>query len=265
MKKTKLSFLQLFKRNISAYSPEIMIGFGIAGFIATAIISAKSAISTHTKINRAKELIAQENGIDPDTIPNKEFSKDIIKGYAAPVILGALSTGLIIGGTSIKFKRNSALATALVVAETAAKDYHEKVVELLGEKKEEAIRKSIIEDKISSDNRPMGTRNVIITPNGDMRCYDCMSDRYFSSDIERIKRSVNELNRRMLDDMYLSLNEFYDELGLPETSIGNLLGWNINHGYIDIEYSSHLSPDGVPCLAINCSAYSQPRPDFMDI
>ena len=55
----------------------------------------------------------------------------------------------------------------------------------------------------------------------------------------------------MRDEMYISLNEFYYEIGLNPISIGDDLGWNIDHGYIELSFSSQLTDDGNPCLVID--------------
>ena len=57
--------------------------------------------------------------------------------------------------------------------------------------------------------------------------------------------------------MYVSLNEFYTEIGLEPTKIGYDLGWNIDDGEIDIETSAQLSPDGTPCLVIEYNVAPQ--------
>ena len=52
--------------------------------------------------------------------------------------------------------------------------------------------------------------------------------------------------------MYVTLNDFYYELGLDGTKMGNMLGWNIDKGYIDLAFSSQLDANGTPCLVIRC-------------
>lgn len=260
-----LSFLSKIKDFSLKYEPEILTGLGIAGFITTAVMSAYAALSARQCIENEKKRLSKKEGLEVVELTKKEEIRASIKSYIPPIIVGLASTGCIIGGMSIKHKRYSALATAFAVTEAAAKNYQEKVIEMIGKRKEETIRNEIVDSKISNDERPINQKNVIITQCGKMRCYDCMSDRYFESDIEKIKRAVNELNYRMRSDMYISLNEFYDEIDLPETTLGNILGWNIDHGYIELDYSSHLSPDTVPCLAIDFSKASPPIPNFMNI
>ena len=52
-------------------------------------------------------------------------------------------------------------------------------------------------------------------------------------------------------DDYISLNEFYYELGLDGTKIGDELGWNVTTGLIDLDFSAQLDTDGVPCVVID--------------
>lgn len=258
-----MALLSKIKTFSYKYEPEILVGIGLAGLIATIFMTHRSAVVSYKQVESRKKEISKSEKIPVESLPKKEVVSLVWKNYIPPMITGIASIGCVIGGTTVKFKKYSALATAFSVTEAAMKTYQEKIIETIGEKKERTIRDNILEEKIKTDDR--STNNIYIASNGNMRCYDTMSDRYFTSDIEKIRQTVNELNRRMISDMYISLNEFYDELGLPEITIGNALGWNVNSGYIELDYSSHLAPDGVPCLAISYSYSSPPRPDFMDV
>ena len=55
----------------------------------------------------------------------------------------------------------------------------------------------------------------------------------------------------MLNEMYVSLNDFYEELGLEPSDLGSKMGWNIDMGMIEMDFSSQLSDDGRPCLVID--------------
>ena len=67
----------------------------------------------------------------------------------------------------------------------------------------------------------------------------------------------------MLGDMYVSLNDFYYELGLKGTDLGDQLGWNINRGFIDLRFSTQLSEDDTPCLVIDYAV--PPRYDYQSM
>jgi len=170
------------------------------------------------------------------------------KCYIPAAVTGVLSVACLIGASSVNMKRNAALATAYTISETALKDYKEKAVEIVGPKKEQAIRDAVAKKQL--DEAPLNDREVVITGNGDVLCYDPLSGRYFKSDINKLKAAANTLNRRMIDELRISLNEFYDEIGLGCINIGEHLGWALdkNSDYIEFDFSTHLAENGEPCL-----------------
>ena len=78
--------------------------------------------------------------------------------------------------------------------------------------------------------------------------------------IEKLKKIENYLNRRMRSEDYISLNEFYYEVGLDGVGAGYDLGWNIERGYIELEFSSQLASDGTPCLVVGFN--TPPKYDY---
>ena len=182
-----------------------------------------------------------------------EKAKACWKCYIPAVVTGTLSAACIIGGHSVNARRNTALAAAYALSDSALREYKEKVVETIGEKKEQTIREKVAEERIKKD--PATNREIIVTDKGTTRCYDYLSGRYFYSDVDTINKAIIELNRMIVTDMcgYASLNDFYDELGLDHTGIGDDLGWRIDDGRIDISFSAKVSSDGVPCLVLDYS------------
>lgn len=230
---------------VSKRSPEILTGIGIAGMIVTSVL----AVQATPKALRLIELRKEE--LEVDQLTGKETVKAAWKCYIPAAATCVVSSACLIGASSVNLRRNTALAAAYTLSDTALREYREKVVETLGEKKEQAVREKIAEDHIKND--PVSAKEIIITGKGNTRCYDMHSGRYFTSDIDLIKRAVNELNRQLVLDMYVSLNDFYDLLGLSHSDLGYDLGWNIDCGLVEVEFSSHLSEDKVPCLAMKYS------------
>lgn len=240
------------RKMVSKHSPEILTGIGIAGMITTTVLAVRATPKALEKIKEEKEAKCTDELTPIETV------KATWKCYIPAVVTGVASVTCLVGASSVSARRNAAIATAYKLSETALTEYREKVVETLGEKKDQMVREAIDKDHIGKN--PVSKNEVIITGKGTTRCYDNFSGRYFESDIDQIKRAVNELNRQMLLHDYVSLNEFYDELGLTHTDLGEELGWSIDKGYIDVYFSSHLSEDGVPCLAISYTI--APRYDF---
>ncbi len=148
-------------------------------------------------------------------------------------------------------RRNAALATAYQLSTTALADYREKVVETIGEKKESNIRDKVAKKKI--EENPSNNATIIMTGKGNTLVYDSHSDRYFRSDIDKIRNAVLDLNERMVNgnEMYISLNDFYDEIGLKHTEVGDSVGWRIDKGKIDVRYSAQLTEDNEPCIVLD--------------
>lgn len=238
--------LKIAKSKVSKHSPEILTGIGIAGMITTTVFAVKATPKALKKIEERKEELNLENeGLKP-----AEIVKTCWKCYAPAVATGAFSIACLVGANSVNARRNAALATAYKISETALSEYREKVVETIGEKKEQAVRDAVAKDKV--EKNPVSKTEVIITEKGNTLCYDAHSDRYFKSDIDKIRRAVNNLNYRMTSgmEMYISLNEFYDEIGLSHTQIGDDLGWVVNDGLIDISFSSQIADNDTPCIVI---------------
>lgn len=224
------------------HSPEILTGIGIAGMITTTIMAVRATPKALILIKERK------NDLETDNLTAIETIKTTWVCYIPAAVVGTISVFCLVGASSTNLRRNAALATAYTLSESTLKEYQEKVVETIGEKKEQSIRDEVAKDKLVKNP----VREVILTEKGgNTICFDVISGRYFKSDIDQIRKAVNELNRKMRDEMYITLNEFYYEIGLDGTKLGDDLGWNIDNGYIDLDFSSHLDANSTPCLVID--------------
>lgn len=249
---SKIDFKGLVKsveKTVVKYGPEILTGIGITGMITSTVLAVKAT----PKAVRIIQDAEKEKKIDA-----KEKIKLCWKLYIPAAVTCLSGAGCVIGASSVNFKRNAALATAYSISEAAIKEYKEKVVETLGEKKEKAIHDEIAKDKVKE--MPASLNEVIITGNGTTLCLDSISGRYFMSDMQTIKKAINELNHEMMIDNFVSLNEFYDGIGLAHSKLGSDLGWNVDGGLIDIHFSSQITDDGRPCLVLNF--YVQPDKNY---
>lgn len=252
-------FAKSVGHTISRHSPEILTGLGIAGMVTTTVLAVRATPKALELIDRELDKREDEsNGEGIDPLTPVEVIKTCWKCYIPATVSGFMSAACIIGASKVNLKRNAALATAYTLSETAMKEYHDKVIETIGEKKEKEIQDAIVKDHI--DKNPVTNKEVIITGKGGTLCFDTTSGRYFESDIESLRKIENDLNFRMRDEMYISLNDFYYEVGLPYTEIGGEIGWNIDRGCIDINFSAQMAEDGRPCIAIKFNP--EPRYDY---
>jgi len=237
---------------IGKHSPEILTGIGIAGMIMTTVIAVRGTPKALNLI----ENIRKES--DTDKLTRLEIIQATWKCYISAAITGGLSIACLIGASSVNVRHNAALATAYALSESALKEYREKVVESIGERKEQSIRDAVVKSAV--ERNPVGNHEVIITEKGNTLCYDSISGRYFKSDIDKIKKAVLEINWNLLRESYVSLNDFYYEIGLSNTKFGEDLGWKIEDGHVEVRFSSQLAEDDTPCLALDYTI--APRYDY---
>lgn len=261
MNKTDVTrFFKNIERSVSRHSPEILTGVGIAGMVTTVVLAVKATpkaleLIAEEEKHRIKEATIEEarEWSDKGGVPIKpvDYVKLCWKPYIPAAVTGVVSVACIVGANSVHARRNAALYSAYKISTTALTEYRDKVVETIGEKKEHAIRDKVAKDKM--EKNPVNESTVIITGGGETLCYDSHSDRYFYSDIDNIKRSVNELNHRMTfgGEMYISLNDFYDEIGLKHTEAGDNIGWRPDKGLIDIRFGTQLTDKNKPCIVID--------------
>lgn len=242
--------------SLTKHSPEILMGIGVAGMATTVILAVRAtpkALSILDEAAAEKEARTRTR-LAIEDLPKVFTAKEMVtltwKCYIPATVSFVTSAGCLLGASSVNGRRNAALATAYTLSETAFKEYKDKVVETIGEKKEQVVRDAIAKEHI--EKNPIGKNEIIVTGKGNTRCYDCISGRYFESDIDKLRKAENELNRQILVDMYASLNDFYDLIGLSPISMGEDLGWNIDKKP-ELYFSAQLSDDEEPCLVVNYS------------
>lgn len=236
---------------ISKNSPTILTGLSVGGLLTTAIFASRATVKAVRIIDeemnyRMESAVYSTSEVPPLSL--KETIKLTWKEYIPAACFGAVTIACIIGSNSISQRRNAALATVYGLTETAFREYKEKVVETIGKNKELKVRDDISSDHIKRN--PVSTNEVIITGKGNVLCYDTLSGRYFKSDIERIRRSISDLRIRMVNEMFVTVNDWYEELGLTAIDLGNQMGWDIDKEAFDITFSSQLSEENEPCLVL---------------
>lgn len=256
MNKKEISkFIKSVSKKLSDHSPEILTGIGITGMLSTTVLAVKATPKALKLIDERKEEIGT------DELTNAEIIKSCWKCYIPSAVTASVSIACLISANSVNSKRNAVLATAYKLSESAFSEYKEKVIETIGENREKEIKDEMAKDKI--EKNPVKNSEVIITGKGDTLCYDAISGRYFECDVDKIRKAENTINKRLMNDMYCSLNEFYDLLGLSYTKMGFDLGWNIDDGMVEVEFSTQLSEDDRPCIVIDYSI--SPKYDFQNL
>lgn len=240
------------RKFLGKHSPEILTGLGISGMISTTILAVKA---TPKALVLLEEKRLENNN---EKLTKIETIKTAWRPYIPAAVIGAASITCLIGASSVNHKRNAALTAAYAISENTLTRYRDKVIETLGEKKDKEIIDKVSQDRVNEN--PKVDSQIIISSKGNTLFMDSISGRYFKSDLDYIKKAINKLNRDMTLDYYVSLEDFYNEIGLKPTKNSSSLGWNLDDGLIEMNISTCLTDDDQPCIVLDYNI--APRYEF---
>lgn len=245
-------------------SPTILTGLSVVGLISTAVSAFKAGPKAERILKISKEEMSeikkQKLYKEDEKAAKRQVALETVKQITPvvlpPIIMGSATTACILGSHSISSRRIAAISAAYSISEKSVKELNNKMTEVLGEKKTRSIKDAISKEKVGKAPEE-NSNQIIVTGDGNVLCKDLYSGRYFYSNAEKIGQAVNRLSYRIIHEMYISLNEFYEEIGIPSIPLGEDLGWNMDdtsEGQLPITYTAVLTDDGRPCLAIEYDA-----------
>lgn len=224
----------------------ILTGMAVVGVVAVAISSSKDAI-------KAKEVI-EEKEREYGELSTKEKIVASIPSYIPTI---AFTTGTIIcvvSSTVLDRKRIASIAGAYVLLKKSYDEYRQKVRDIYGEDTDEIIKKAIICDHALEQKKKEPANNEIKT------FYIEQYGKMFERSMIEVVSAEAELNRLLVKNGEVSLNDFYDLLGLDRVPEAEALGWNQDFGFdfneftwIDFEHELITLEDGMECYVIKPS------------
>ncbi len=240
----------LTERFLSANSPQILTGMAIAGTVTTAYLAGEASFKA------ARILAEVEVGEEGYIVVNgdlnfKESVEKVWKLYIPAAGVGSLTVASIILTHRISSRRAAAMAGAYAITEKAFDEYQKKVKEKIGENKEQAVRDEIAQDRVNREAE--NAKIVVITDESKVMCHDAFSNQFFYSDMETLRKAMNDVNQQILHSDYATVSDFYHYVnaeGLQETSVSGELGWNTDK-FMELEFSTVLYKDKTPCISIN--------------
>ena len=238
---------------LAKHSPDILVGVGVAGVVATVVLACKKTHETEEIFEEMDgEMVQLENHQEGYT--EKEYKKELTKVYFdggvklakhyAPVIfLGCVSIGCIIGGHYILKKRYLGVVAAYKALDESYKEYRRKIIENLGEDADRYYKHGIKDGEVEvaeTDEDGNETVKVVDRAQGsqyakfyDESCPNWTKDPATNMfNLLNIQRTCNE---RLKARGHLFLNEVYDEIGIERTRAGSVVGWVLGNGddYVD--------------------------------
>lgn len=234
------------KNSVSVYA-----GMGIGGVLITSYLAVKGTANAVREIDEYETRM----GVADDNLQRiKERIQLVWPHYIPAGIAGVTTLACIAASARSANKKAAAVATAYTLSERAFAEYKTKVIEQIGERKEQGVRDAIAQESVTRN--PPEASKVIITGSGEVMCCEMHTKRYFKSDMETLRRSMNDINSRVMHELYVSLDEFYYLIGLSPTSNSGDLGWD-SERLMELQFSTALTEDGTPCITF---AYNYLKP-----
>ena len=239
------------------HSPEILVGAGVVGVVASAVMACKATTKLDDVLAETKDTVDKIHDVTehPEKIPEgKEYTvedskKDLtivytqagvklVKLYGPAVVLGKGSMAAIIGGHHILRKRKIALAAAYTAVDKGFKEYRGRVLERFGEEVDRELRYNIKAKEIEKTVTDANGKETVVKETVDVADPNLTSDyaRFFDDGCTGWTKDP-EFNLMFLKDQqryandlfkskgHLFLNEVYDMLGIPRTQAGQVVGW----------------------------------------
>lgn len=251
---------------LKKHSPEILVVVGIAGTVVSAVLACKATTKVAEILDETKgTLDTIHEGMETGAINGQEYTtedgkKDTVvvyaqtgvklaKLYGPAIILGTLSITSILASNNILRKRNVALGAAYAAIDKSFKEYRGRVIERFGEQVDTELKYGIkakkfeeieVDPKTGKEKKVKKTV-MVADPNlqSDYAVYfDSKSRNYETNpDYNRmfLKAQQAFANDKLQTRGHLFLNEVLDDLDLPRTPAGQIVGWTKDgpDGYVN--------------------------------
>jgi hypothetical protein len=251
---------------LKKHSPEILVVAGIAGTVVSAVLACKATTKVAEILDETKgTLDTIHEGMETGAINGQEYTNEdgkkdtvvvyaqtgmkLAKLYGPAIILGTLSITSILASNNILRKRNVALGAAYAAIDKSFKEYRGRVIERFGEQVDTELKYGIKAKKFeeievdpeTGKEKKVKKTVMVADPNlqSDYAVYfDSKSRNYETNpDYNRmfLKAQQAFANDKLQTRGHLFLNEVLDDLDLPRTHAGQIVGWTKDgpDGYVN--------------------------------
>lgn len=256
--------------HIGKYFPIMLSCIASAGVIITAVSAVKA---TPKAVELIKADSREKHSGDAYAYTKREAISAAWKCYIPAAVFGISTIACIMGINSLNKRQQAALTSAYALVQNSYKEYKDKLKELYGEETHNAVVDAIVKEKCEDVyiSAPGGFYNSTLDfdesaePEITRTFYDSFSQRYFETTIANVIEAEYHLNRNYMLGGDVTLNDFYELLGLEKTDIGSTLGWSSYTGdilWLDFNHRLTTLDDGMEIFIIDM--VFEPTADYME-
>lgn len=251
---------------LKKHSPEILVVAGIAGTVVSAVLACKATTKVAEILDETKgTLDTIHEGMETGAINGQEYTNEdgkkdtvvvyaqtgmkLAKLYGPAIILGTLSVTSILASNNILRKRNVALGAAYAAIDKSFKEYRGRVIERFGEQVDTELKYGIKAKKFEEievdpeTGKEKKVKKIVMVADPNLQSdyavyFDSKSRNYETNpDYNRmfLKAQQAFANDKLQTRGHLFLNEVLDDLDLPRTPAGQIVGWTKDgpDGYVN--------------------------------
>lgn len=242
-----------FYSRLKRGAPTIFTVLGIAGVVATGILSARAANKTRNELQMT----------DFDEPEEWSVSKNFRYGwenYIPPIAVGVVTIICIASSDILNKRAQMSLTSAYALLHTSYNDYQRKNKELYGEEAHRKIIDSLAAEK--AEDVYMSTTGIVsssclaFNDRADEETklfYDSYAKRYFESTLSQVLEAEYHLNRDFTMGGDAVINNFYGLLGIEPIKDGDIIGWFLSDElrWIDFDHHKTVLDDGLEVYIID--------------
>ena len=201
----------------------------------------------------------------PEDLNPKAKAVIYLKTYGPTVALATSTIACIFGAYAVSRRQQAIITSAYTMLYTSFNEYKAKVKELYGEEAHNAVMDAIVKEKCKEIRLTAGScicSDACLTvvdefePEVVRTFYEPISERYFESTFSKVIEAEYHLNRNFVLGLDITLNDFYEFLGLSPTDYGYTVGWYLSDGLYWIDFDHRMVSLGDPPNEMNvCVIY----------
>lgn len=238
-------------------SPTLLSGVAVMGVVASTVMAVKATPKALEIINNATDKKGEE-------LTKFEIVRATASIYIPTAVTCVSTIVCILGANALNKKQQASLISAYALLEDSFKKYRNAAIDVYGDDADSKIKAEMAKTiYISHDGYS------VYNPDMDFESerllfYDFYAQRYFNATLASVVNAQYHLNRNLILRGYVTINEFYEFLGIDTIENGDDVGWNMDYLmtggllWLDFENRHTKLEDDMECCII--SPFIDPLP-----
>jgi len=241
-------------QSISRHIPAILTGLSAVGVVATSVLAVKATPKAFGLI-KADSRVAHDG--DPYAYTKWEAVKSCWKCYIPAAAVGLSTIACVVGANILNKRKQASIASAYALLHRSYQQYRGAAKSVFSESADSQIVAQMAKDTyISADGVSLYSHEMD-SESEKILCYDMYSQRYFTATMASVLNAQYHINRNLSLRGCVSVNEFYEFLGLDKLPGGCGTGWSydgmeyMGFLWLDFENAYTEMDDGLQCCVIS--------------